>query len=105
MDNAGIAAEQQREDSQPRNTTIYLQQLYLLAFPDLFPPKKDLAHQGPIRLIMERFDWNDLQKAIREWTRWYIPCQTTKVHRHNKAPIGFFDAPTHATTTRVLSCL
>ncbi len=42
---------------------------------------------------MERFAWNGLQKDVREWTRCCIPFQTTKVHRHNKAPIGTLDAP------------
>ncbi len=42
---------------------------------------------------MARFVWNGLQKNAREWTRCCIACHTAKVHRHNKEPIGTFDAP------------
>ncbi len=32
-------------------------------------------------------------KHVQGRTRCCIPCQTAKVHRHNKAPIGTFDVP------------
>ncbi len=66
-----------------------------------FDTLRDLVHPGtqaPIHLIMGRFDWNGLQKDVREWTRCCIPCRITKVHRHNKALIGTFDVPDDALT-------
>ncbi len=54
------------------------------------------AHPGiqpSIRLVMERFAWNGLQKDVRGWTRCCILCQSSKVHRHNKAPVGTFSTP------------
>ncbi len=59
----------------------------------IFDTLHGLTHPGTkasVRIIMERFAWNVLQKDVREWTRCCIPCQTTKVRRHNKAPIGTF---------------
>ncbi len=55
-----------------------------------------LAHPGTkasFRLTMQRFASNGLQKDVCESTRCCIPCQTAKVHRHNKALIGTFDVP------------
>ncbi len=54
-----------------------------------------LAHPGTkasVRRIIKRFAWDGLQQDFREWTRWPIPCQTIKVHRLNKIPIGTFVA-------------
>ncbi len=47
-----------------------------------------------------------LQKDVQEWSRSCVPCQTTKVHYHNKTPIGNADAEAlllFLTETRPLS--
>ncbi len=116
IDCTEIAAKQQREG----NTSHMVPDLATLPFGDnilfvcdqstgvpgpvvsvylrrkIFNTLHGLDHPGikaSVGLIMESFAWNGLQKDVREWTRCCIPCQTIKVHRHKKAPIGTFDVP------------
>ncbi|BHF83685.1 hypothetical protein SprV_0902682900 [Sparganum proliferum] len=34
-----------------------------------------------------------MHKDLKAWTRACIPCQRSKIQRHNKAPIGTFPGP------------
>nr|VZI16937.1 unnamed protein product [Spirometra erinaceieuropaei] len=45
------------------------------------------------KLISDRFVWPGMHKDLKAWTRACIPCQRSKIQRHNKAPIGTFPGP------------
>lgn len=42
------------------------------------------------RLISEKFIWPSMNKDITYWTKHCIPCQKSKIHRHNKAPLKYY---------------
>ena len=44
-------------------------------------------------LISERFVWEGMQKDIAEYTRACVPCQQSKIHRHNSSPLQSFLQP------------
>ena len=49
-----------------------------------------LAHPGiksSQKLISQRFVWPKIHIDVRDWTKAYVPCQGTKVHRHNVTPL------------------
>ena len=59
----------------------------------VFNTLHSLSHPGiraTQKLLTRRFVWPSINKDIREWTRNCIPCQRSKVTRHNSAPIGDF---------------
>ncbi len=109
IDYAEIAAEQQREgiashgvpdlDIQivcDRSTGVPRPVVPVTLRRKIFDTLHSLAHPGSkafVRLIMTPFAWNGLQIDVREWTRCFIPCLATKMHRHNKAPIGTSNVP------------
>ena len=48
-----------------------------------------LCHAGikaTTTLVKRAFIWPNMSKDIKNWCRSCIPCQKTKVHRHNKSP-------------------
>ena len=49
-----------------------------------------LAHPGiksSQKLISQRFVWPKIHIDVRDWIKAYVPCQRTKVHRHNVTPL------------------
>lgn len=63
----------------------------------IFNSLHDLAHPGikaTVRLIGERFVWQNLNRDVSEWTRNCLSCQQSKIHRHTKAPLAKFKGPT-----------
>ena len=55
-----------------------------------------LSHPGiraSQRLVSQRYVWPNMHSDIRQWTRACTRCQTCKVQRHTRAPLGSF-APT-----------
>lgn len=56
----------------------------------VFDAVHGLAHPGPRvtqKIISAKFVWRGLKRDVREWCRDCDSCQTSKVHRHVKAPI------------------
>ena len=59
------------------------------------------AHSGPkvmVKLIRQRYVWPDMHRDILRWARHCVPCQKSKITRHNKlvpdkfiTPDGRFD--------------
>ena len=55
-----------------------------------------MAHPGvraTTKLVSERFVWNNMQRDVRATVRSCIPCQRSKVSRHNKPPVNKFLVP------------
>lgn len=44
-------------------------------------------------LISSKFVWQGLKKQVSTWAKECIPCQTSKVQRHIKAPLSKFELP------------
>ena len=62
----------------------------------VFDAVHSLSHPGiraSIQLICERFVWEGMQKDIAEFTRAYVFCQQSKIHRHNSASLQSFLQP------------
>ena len=62
----------------------------------VFDAVHSLSHPGiraSRQLISERFVWEGMQKDITEFTRACVPCQQSKIHRHNSAPLQSFLQP------------
>ena len=56
----------------------------------------NLAHpgiRGTRKMVKERYIWPNIDKDLNEWTRSCIPCQKSKVTRHNKPQLGTFTEP------------
>lgn len=56
----------------------------------------NLSHPGikaTIKLITDRFVWPDMKRDIHKWAKQCIPCQRSKVARHNKPPVQKFLSP------------
>ncbi len=62
------------------------QQIYAIR-----PPLTECTVATNSRMTMKK-------KVIREWTRRCLPCNTRKLHRHNKAHNSTVDAPMHTST-------
>ena len=45
------------------------------------------------KLISSKFVWSGLQKQVGHWVRTCIPCQSSKIHTHIKAPLEKFHVP------------
>ena len=64
---------------------------------EVFDVVHGLSHPGTratVRIMKAKFVWHGIAKDVREWSRSCIGCQTAKVHRHNRAPLHKFEAPT-----------
>ncbi|BHF58520.1 hypothetical protein SprV_0100147200 [Sparganum proliferum] len=62
----------------------------------VFSSLHNLSHPGSRatdKLVSDRFVWPAMHKDLKVWTRACIPCQRSKIQRHNKAPIGTFPGP------------
>ncbi|BHF59229.1 hypothetical protein SprV_0100218600 [Sparganum proliferum] len=62
----------------------------------VFSSLHNLSHPGSgatDKLVSDRFVWPAMHKDLNAWTRACIPCQRSKIQRHNKAPIGTFPGP------------
>ncbi|BHF78459.1 hypothetical protein SprV_0602157200 [Sparganum proliferum] len=63
---------------------------------EVFSSLHNLSHSGSRatdKLVSDRFVWPAMHKDLKAWTRACIPCQRSKIQRHNKAPIGTFPGP------------
>ncbi|CAI2724603.1 unnamed protein product [Schistosoma spindalis] len=63
---------------------------------NVFDTLHKLSHpvvRATIKLIAERFCWLGMNKDVREWARFCVSCQKSKVIRHNKCPLGSFKTP------------
>ena len=59
----------------------------------IFDAVHGLSHCGTrptIKMLVSRFVWPLMQKNIREWCRACIPCQTSKIGSHTKAPVTVY---------------
>ena len=45
------------------------------------------------KLIADKFVWDGLRREVAVWARTCIPCQSSKVHRHVRAPLHEYEAP------------
>uniref|UniRef100_A0A5S6QIV2 RNA-directed DNA polymerase n=1 Tax=Trichuris muris TaxID=70415 RepID=A0A5S6QIV2_TRIMR len=45
------------------------------------------------KLMAMKFVWRGMRKQIASWVKCCIPCQTSKVQRHTKAPLQNFELP------------
>ncbi|XP_078264112.1 uncharacterized protein LOC144598103 [Rhinoraja longicauda] len=55
-----------------------------------------LAHPSirtTISLVAARFMWHGLRKQVGQWARTCIPCQTSKIQRHVRAPLQGIGLP------------
>lgn len=55
-----------------------------------------LSHPGvraSTKLIGDRFVWPNIRKDVKRFVQECIPCQKSKVHRHNHAPLSTYAAP------------
>ncbi|BHF77823.1 hypothetical protein SprV_0602093300 [Sparganum proliferum] len=62
----------------------------------VFSSLHNLSHPGSRatdKLVSDRFVWPAMHKDLKAWTRACIPCQRSKIQRHNKAPIDTFPGP------------
>ncbi|BHF58900.1 hypothetical protein SprV_0100185500 [Sparganum proliferum] len=58
-----------------------------------FVPPSLPVNRATDKLVSDRFVWPAMHKDLKAWTRACIPCQRSKIQRHNKAPIGTFPGP------------
>ena len=62
----------------------------------LFEMVHGLAHpsiRATKTLMAAKFMWHGLRKQVGDWARACIPCQTSKIQRHTKAPLQNFPLP------------
>lgn len=55
-----------------------------------------LSHPGvkaTVKLITDRFVWPDMKRDIRDWSKNCVPCQRSKIVKHNKPPVFKFLSP------------
>ena len=60
---------------------------------DIFHGLSHPSIRATRRLIVSRFVWHGLNKQVGIWARACVPCQTSKVHQHVKAPFQTFHVP------------
>jgi len=63
----------------------------------VFQSLHDLSHPGAkasVKMIKQRYVWPRMEQDCRMWARACIPCQKSKVTRHNVSPVGNFSHPT-----------
>ena len=62
----------------------------------IFDEVHSLAHPGvkvTRELIGQRFVWKEMRKDVAKFVRTCIPCQQSKIVRHNKTPLQRFKTP------------
>lgn len=60
----------------------------------VFASLHNLSHpgiRGTSKLVRSKFVWPSIRKDCATWARQCIPCQKSKIIRHNKTPLGKFD--------------
>uniref|UniRef100_A0A5S6Q0E0 RNA-directed DNA polymerase n=1 Tax=Trichuris muris TaxID=70415 RepID=A0A5S6Q0E0_TRIMR len=63
----------------------------------VFSHLHNLSHPGiraTSQLIRQRFVWPSIKKDCTTWTRECLACQTAKIHKHTRSPLGKFKVPT-----------
>lgn len=62
----------------------------------IFETIHGLAHpsiRATKALMAAKYVWHGLRKQVGNWARACIPCQTSKIQRHTKAPLQSFTSP------------
>lgn len=62
----------------------------------IFDKFHNLSHPGiksSVKLISSRYMWPNLKNDCRDWARKCFQCQSSKVTKHVKSPIGTFSVP------------
>ena len=62
----------------------------------VFDTVHGLAHpsiRATKALMAAKFVWHGLRRDVGDWARACIPCQTSKIHRHTRAPLESFTLP------------
>ena len=62
----------------------------------VFETVHNLSHpsiRATCKLIATKFVWHALKKQVRAWAKTCLACQTSKIHRHTKAPLSTFKVP------------
>ena len=62
----------------------------------IFDTIHGLAHpsiRATKALMAAKFIWHGLRRDVGTWAKACIPCQTSKIHRHTKAPLESFTLP------------
>lgn len=64
----------------------------------VFNSMHKLSHPGvraSQKLISSRFVWKNMNKDIQLWARSCLSCQRSKIHRHEKSPLGYILPPSN----------
>lgn len=64
---------------------------------EIFKSIHNLSHPGikaSVDLLRERFIWHSLKKDVSSWAKSCLDCQKSKIHKHNKPPVGSYNLPT-----------
>jgi len=62
----------------------------------VFDTVHNLAHpsvRATQTLVASKFVWHGLRKQVAQWARTCVPCQTSKIQQHTKAPLATFKVP------------
>ena len=62
----------------------------------IFDILHSLSHpgiRGTKSLVFKRFVWPGMNSDIKDWVKTCLPCQMSKIQRHNKAPLKNFQEP------------
>ena len=62
----------------------------------VFDTLHNLAHpsvRATQTLVASKFIWHGLRKQVAHWARTCVPCQTSKIQQHTKAPLAMFKVP------------
>ena len=62
---------------------------------DLFHGLSHPSNRATRNLIASKFVWKGLQKQIGHWVRTCIPCQSSNIQTHIRAPLETFQVPNH----------
>ncbi len=60
---------------------------------EVFDLVHGLSHPSTRQIMAEKFIWHGLRKQVGLWAKACIPCQTSKVQRHIRAPLETFQVP------------
>ena len=62
----------------------------------MFETIHNLSHpsvRATRKLVAQKFVWRGMQKEVGNWAKQCIPCQTSKIQTHVKAPLAGFSVP------------
>ncbi|KAG5887224.1 hypothetical protein JTB14_010805 [Gonioctena quinquepunctata] len=63
---------------------------------EIFNKIHSMSHPGvkaTLKMIKDKFVWMNMNKHIKKWVQCCIPCQRSKITRHNMSPTGYFRIP------------